>query len=271
MKTSERRWSAGRLRSHWDARARAFRPFTNSPTTQYYFRDEQRLFRTHFGELAGKRLLKLDLWNDLHNTRILAWAARQGAATHALDISEFVVRGAARTFAEEGLSSRFVLADCRQIPFADRSFDHVYTMGTIEHFDGWEHALSEIRRVLVPGGTAVIGVPNRFDPFLRPAIVAVLSWFGLYPYAPERSFGMGALARAIRAAGLEVEARDGILFYPALLRMADVYLHQKVPLACRLFVPTVWPFETLARRFESFRRRGYLICCRARRPLEDSR
>ncbi len=258
-------WSPRRLREHWNERARSFRPFTASPTTRFYHRDERRLFERHFGDLRGKSLLKLDLWNDIHNTRILDWAARQGAHVAALDISDHVVRGARANFEAAGLPHRFVLADCRQIPFADATFDCLYTMGTIEHFDRWDLALSEIRRVLKPGGTAVIGVPNKLDPFLRPLTVWFFGLFGLYPYAPEKSFTHGELARAVRAAGLEVEAADGILFYPGLWRIADVMLYQVSPLLSKLMAPTVWPFEFLSKRFALLRRSGYLICCRARR------
>ena len=90
--------------------------------------------------------------------------------------------------------------------------------------------------------------------------------FGLYPYAPEKSFGMGELCRALETAGFEVEETDGILFYPGLWRMIDVVLQMKAPILSRLFAPTVWPFEFLSKRLAAARRHGYLICARVRRP-----
>ena len=47
-------------------------------------------------------------------------------------------------------------------------------MGTVEHFADTEGALRELFRVLLPGGRAIIGVPNRWDPFLRPLLVVLL-------------------------------------------------------------------------------------------------
>ena len=38
------------------------------------------------GDLAGRRVLKLDLWNEAFNTRILHWMAAQGAETYGLDV-----------------------------------------------------------------------------------------------------------------------------------------------------------------------------------------
>ena len=54
-------------------------------------------------------------------------------------------------------------ADVRAIPFRDDSFDAIYSMGTIEHFDETERAVEEMVRVLKPGGCAIVGVPNRHD------------------------------------------------------------------------------------------------------------
>lgn len=66
-------------------------------------------------------------------------------------------------------------------------------MGTIEHFDETERAVGEIARVLRPGGIAIVGVPNRHDPFLRPLLVTVLQAAGLYAYGYEKSYSRRAL------------------------------------------------------------------------------
>ena len=45
--------------------------------------------------------------------------------------------------------------------------------------------------MLKPGGTAIIGVPNKLDPFLRPLLVHVLNALGFYAYGMEKSFTPG--------------------------------------------------------------------------------
>jgi SAM-dependent methyltransferase len=135
-------------------------------------------------------MLKTDLWDEVKNTRILQWVHGQGAAVFGVDISEPTVRQAAAAFADSGL--RGVVSDVRRLPFRDGSFDAVYSMGTIEHFPDPETALLEMHRVLRPGGRAVVGVPNRWDPFLRPLFAWVLQKLGLYGYGFERSQGTGA-------------------------------------------------------------------------------
>jgi len=49
------------------------------------------------------------------------------------------------------------------LPFADASFDLVMLIEAFQYVDRPEHALEEIRRVLRPGGTALLGVVFAFE------------------------------------------------------------------------------------------------------------
>jgi SAM-dependent methyltransferase len=49
--------------------------------------------------------------------------------------------------------------DLTKLPFPDRSFDCVYASHVLEHISDDRKALSEIRRVLKPGGLAILPVP----------------------------------------------------------------------------------------------------------------
>jgi ubiquinone/menaquinone biosynthesis C-methylase UbiE len=51
--------------------------------------------------------------------------------------------------------ARLVEADAREMPFEDASFDLVFDFGTFYHSAGPEKILSEIARVLAPGGTLI--------------------------------------------------------------------------------------------------------------------
>lgn len=55
-----------------------------------------------------------------------------------------------------------VVADVREMPFADESFDRVQLWDVLEHLDaaGGRRALREIRRVLRPEGILDVQVPN---------------------------------------------------------------------------------------------------------------
>jgi len=52
-----------------------------------------------------------------------------------------------------------VRADLRALEFEDASFDLVYASHVLEHIDDDARALSEVRRVLRPGGVAILPVP----------------------------------------------------------------------------------------------------------------
>lgn len=258
-----------RQRRDWDRIASSVSDFYGARSTQYYRRCEIALCERGFGSLRGKRLLKLDLWNEAFNTRILHWARDQGAEAIGLDLSQVVAAHARRNDRQAGGSSsalRLMRADMREIPLADASVDLVYTMGTIEHVDEYAQVIGEIERVLRPGGRAIIGVPHRWNLFLRPLMVAALTAFGRYLYAPEKSFGAGELRRLIESHGLRVTWRSGVLAAPGILRMADLYLYTRqnplVPLA-RLWVPL---FEQAETRWRWPGRFGYLIAMLAEKP-----
>jgi SAM-dependent methyltransferase len=100
-----------------------------------------------------------------------------------------------------------VCADVCVLPMADDSVDAIVSANLLEHVPDDEGALREMRRVLRPGGRAVIVVP---------------AGRGTYDYydrllGHERRYGRGELAAKARAAGLEVleDAHLGAPLYPA--------------------------------------------------------
>ena len=46
----------------------------------------------------------------------------------------------------------FQVADAAALPFDNESFDVIISFGVLHHIDGWQKALSEIKRVLKSGG-----------------------------------------------------------------------------------------------------------------------
>ncbi len=57
-------------------------------------------------------------------------------------------------------NSIFQVAFAEKLPFADSSFDLVYSLEVIEHVKAYESMVSEIHRVLKPGGVIFIQTPN---------------------------------------------------------------------------------------------------------------
>jgi len=246
----------------WAGVGERFPDLDGAASTRYYADNEKRLFTEHFPALVGLRILKTDLWDEAKNTRILAWASRQGARAYGIDISEPTVIQARAAF-ETGPRARHCLqgavGDVRDLPFQDASFDAIYSMGTIEHFDETERAVEEIARVLKPGGRAIVGVPNRYDPFLRPLFVTVLQAVGLYGYGYEKSYSRRALKQMLEKAGMEVVAETAILFMPGWLRMLDLACHAWYRPLTFVTGALVRPFVLLDHHVPAVRRHGYLL------------
>ena len=254
--------------SFWADVGTNFPSLKGAASTAYYFECERTLCEDFFPDLAGRRLFKTDLWDEAKNTEVLRWAADQGARPYGIDISYDVIRGARSVLTTHGPG--FTGADVRALPFASNSFDLVYSMGTIEHFPEYAQAAQEIFRVLKPEGIAIIGVPNKLDPFLRPAMVALLNRFGKYAYGMEKSFTHGELRRLLESCGFEVRAQSGILFIPGWLRIADLVFHTRFPLFEPLSALLVRPFAWLYRHVPAVRRHGYLIASVAQKPASPT-
>jgi SAM-dependent methyltransferase len=246
-------------REVWERVARSLGDFSQARSTLYYRRREIALIRRWLGPLAGKRVLKLDLWNEAYNTRILHWMAGQGAAVVALDGSGVVAAQARANVHAAGIRPDLLRADIRDLPFRDATFDLAYTMGTLEPIAEYRRALAELQRVLRPGARAIVGVPHRWNLFLRPLLVAVMSAVGAYPYAPEKSFSAAELRRDLTGAGFRVLDRGGLLLAPGPLRMLDLLLHTRASALERLAAKLVIPFEAAEARWEWLGRFGYLM------------
>jgi SAM-dependent methyltransferase len=122
------------------------------------------------GLRAGDKVLDLGCGFGRHAFE----AARRGASVVALDAGRDEVEGVAATFAamvEAGelapgsLHANVVQGDALHLPFPDATFDRVICSEVLEHIPDDLAAMSELTRVLRPGGTMAITVP-RFGPEL---------------------------------------------------------------------------------------------------------
>jgi SAM-dependent methyltransferase len=251
-------------RRFWADVGERFPDLGGAASTRYYAKNERRLFAEHFPPLAGLKILKTDLWDEAKNTRILAWASEQGASAYGVDISMPTVILARGAF--NGRPLRCAASDVRALPFGNDSFDAIYSMGTIEHFDETEQAVAEIARVLKPGGRAIVGVPNRYDPFLRPALAALMQAAGIYQYGFEKSYSRRTLREMLERAGLRAVAETAILFIPGWLRMLDLACHSWCRPLATITGACVQPFVWLDEHLPAVRRHGYLLATVVEKP-----
>jgi ubiquinone/menaquinone biosynthesis C-methylase UbiE len=74
-----------------------------------------------------------------------------------IDLSEHLLRKAERRVGRRGA---LVQANAENLPFRAGAWPRVYCSEVLEHLNNPRMALSEIQRVLAPGGVAVVSVPN---------------------------------------------------------------------------------------------------------------
>jgi len=88
--------------------------------------------------------------------------ARRGARATLLDISGLAIKISSRLFGANGSSGAFVVADAGAMPFADNTFDAVFSSGLLEHFEKSEASqfMEEKARVLKTGGRIVALAPS---------------------------------------------------------------------------------------------------------------
>jgi SAM-dependent methyltransferase len=86
---------------------------------------------------------------------------RAGARYTGIDFSPTAIGLARRRLEVEGGTARLVRGSITDLPFADASFDLVYSNGVIHHLPATGRAIGEFHRVLRPGGMAIVMVYHR--------------------------------------------------------------------------------------------------------------
>ena len=89
-------------------------------------------------------------------------AARRGYSPVGIDPSLDAILAARRVCRQLGLRASFVVADARYLPFMTASMPVVFSYSVIQHFskEDARRAIREVGRVLQPGGTSLIQMPN---------------------------------------------------------------------------------------------------------------
>jgi ubiquinone/menaquinone biosynthesis C-methylase UbiE len=136
--------------------------FTNEPrgTVAFYRSLDEHRYKVHpqlqsavgFEKARGLKVLEIGCGCGSEAELF----ARAGAHYTAVDLTNAAPTITQRRFQLANLEGRFVQGDAENLPFADGSFDLVYSHGVLHHTPDTPRTIREVHRVLTPGGRAVI-------------------------------------------------------------------------------------------------------------------
>ncbi len=109
-------------------------------------------------ELSDRRVLEIGLGYGTLGEEL----ARRGADYFGLDIAAGPVRMMQHRLEMlgRGAPDQVTQGSVLAMPFDDESFDYVYAIGVLHHTGDLRGSIDQVRRVLVPGGRAIVMVYN---------------------------------------------------------------------------------------------------------------
>src|SRR5581483_11122078 len=196
-----------RVRAYWEASpcaaSTSAAPF-GSP--EFFAEVERERYRlepyvhefAEFERWSGKRVLEVGVGLGTDFVQFV----RAGADATGVDLTETAVDAVRRRLTQEGLRAELLVADAEALPFADASFDLVYSYGVLHHTPDTARAIAEVRRVLRSSGEA------RIMLYARPSWLAIGAWlrWGLGRARPWRSVS-DVLAEHLESPGTKAYRR----------------------------------------------------------------
>lgn len=133
-----------------------------------------------FGEARDLDVLEIGVGLGADHQRF----AQAGARLTGIDLTERAVEHTKRRLELFGLKTDLRVADVESLPFADESFDLVYSWGVLHHSPNTADAINEVWRVLRRGGRARVMIYHRYSLvgymlWLRYALLAGKPWRSL--------------------------------------------------------------------------------------------
>ena len=112
-----------------------------------------------FEESKGKTVLEIGVGLGADHQKF----AEAGAILYGIDLTGRAVERTRNRLTCFGLKSTLDVGDAEQLAFADETFDRVYSWGVLHHSPDTPKAMSEVWRVLKPGGDARVMIYNKWS------------------------------------------------------------------------------------------------------------
>jgi SAM-dependent methyltransferase len=123
-----------------------------------------------------------------------------------------VLAAAERRALSESIELQLVEGRVEALPFPTETFDRVVAVAVLCFVRNTDEAMSEIARVLKPGGRVVIGELGRWNSWA--AFRRVKGWFGAATWKAVRFRSARELRSLVESSGLAVNETVGAIYYP---------------------------------------------------------
>jgi ubiquinone/menaquinone biosynthesis C-methylase UbiE len=129
-----------------------------------------------FASASNKKVLEIGVGLGADHQKF----AEAGAYLTGIDLTDKAISHTKRRFSIFNLNSELIVADAENLPFANESFDIIYSWGVIHHSPDTPKAVNEIFRVLRQNGEARIMI------YHTRSIVGYMLWlrYGLFRLNP---------------------------------------------------------------------------------------
>lgn len=173
-------------------------------------------------------MLKTDVFEESLGEGLYANLTSHANYVVGIDLSAVTAHAAKKRHA--GLLA--IGADVVCQPFADRTFDVIISISTIDHFESKDSIIAglyELYRLLKVGGQLIITLDNVANPIIAIRNILpcnLLSRLNLVPYYVGASLKKDELQQYLELVGFEVAEINSIMHFPRILAMAMAAITQ---------------------------------------------
>lgn len=186
---------------------------------------EKNLLFSMTGVKEGERALDAGCGTGIYSIEL----AGRGARVTGLDNSGEMLSSARTKAAKTGYNINFIQADALRLPFPDKYFDLVLSVNMLCFLKEPEKALTEMSRVLRPGGRLIIGLLNKWSPWAL--LRRIKGFFKESIYNKAVFISPPEAELFLKSAGFDVKESKTCLFF--------------LPVNCGLYLKLAYPFERL--------------------------
>lgn len=155
--------------------------------------------------IAGRQVLDVGCGDGFFSITFV----KAGGVVTGVDTDEEMLNAARTNAAREDVSAAFIKASAGSLPFPDATFDLVVAVSLLCLVRDRETALTEMARLLKPGGRIVIGELGAWS--LWNILRRVRGVMGVRPWRDAHFFSAGELRRMLEGAGLKAASVTGAI------------------------------------------------------------